>query len=175
MILGPGEKVLLREVTKSFGPPERLGNLYLTNQRLVYEAEIRGGLLGSTTRIETSLNARLHEVANVHALPRGLVGPTLQVDLAYGTYRFRVGHAAPWAHEIVNAKGQAPPPPPRFVPPPPPPPPGQLYPPAAGHASAPLVVNFVAPAAPLPQLHCRYCGALSPGGSRRCTGCGAAL
>lgn len=177
MILAPGEKVLLREVTKSFGPPERFGNLYLSNQRVVYQAQIREGLFGSTSRIETTLNARLHEIVNVHALPRGLAGPTLQVDLSYGTHRFRVGHATPWANEIVNARALAPPPPPRFVPPPPPPPtsPNPLYAPAPGHSSAPLVVNFVTPAAPLPQLHCRYCGALSPGGSRKCVGCGAAL
>lgn len=134
-------------------PPSGAGVLYVTNQRLVFEAGgARGRLalrrLGDT---EIQLDVPLHEIRNA-GVRRGRVGrPRLVLELARGRPSFDVLEPEAWVAAIAQARRSLPPP------------------------GAPGVTSVHTIERQVVKVRCRFCGALGNEVDGRCPTCGAPL
>lgn len=156
MLLAPGER-RIRSAYAVIGPEHRPegvrgpGVLYLTNQRLVFEASASRG------RVQDFLHGRdthllfdrpLHEILNA-AVRQGRVGrPRLNVQVASGHVTFDVLEPNAWVAAIAQAKRV-------FA--------------ASGPETPTLIERQVV------KVRCRYCGNLGNEVDGRCPYCGAAL
>jgi len=159
MLLGNGEVVLRSAYAvaepgdKSDRPPKGPGVLYVTNQRIVFEARLpRRSLtrraLGETV---TELDAPLSEVRNV-AVRRTRVGrPRLVLELAHGRPGFDVLEPDGWTASIAQAKRSLPP------------------------ATEPAWRTVHTIERQVVKVRCRFCGSLGNEVDGRCPSCGAPL
>lgn len=155
MLLLPGER-MVRSSYAVIAPehrPEGIrgpGVLYLTTQRLVFEAPASRGVVRDMLRGRDShlvFDRTLHEVTNA-TVRRGRVGrPMLVVQLVNGRPSFDVLQPEEWVAAIAQAKRA-------------------FAPPGAAH----LVVERQ-----VVKIRCRYCGNLANEVDGRCPYCGAAL
>lgn len=159
MLLGHGE-VMLRSAyaiaygeVGSDGPPKGPGVLYLTNQRIVFEARVARKRIGLRASAETEmqLDASLHELKNV-TVRRGRVGrPRLVLELPRGRPSFDVLEPEAWTGTIAQAKRSLPP------------------------SSAPGWRTVHTIERQVVKVRCRFCGALGNEVDGRCPSCGAPL
>jgi len=161
MMLYPGEQAIASDRVEAIvGPQVRLGNLHLTNLRLVFEGFFQEPAVGWVPR--TVLDLHLGYVTNVVAVPGAKERHTLRVEAGLGyVYTFVSPIAHKWMEAILRAKQQAP-----------------AAPSSAARPGAanPVVVNVQsAPSQPSVFLHCKHCGSLTAAGSVHCTSCGATL
>ena len=159
MLLGHGESVLrsayavARRGDGSDGPPNGPGVLYLTNQRIVFEAPATRKGIGRRTRTETEiqLDASLYELRNA-TVRRGRVGrPLLLLDLPHGRPSFDVLEPEAWVGTIAQAKRALPPLP------------------GPGWGTVHTIERQVV------KVRCRFCGSLGNEVDGRCPSCGAPL
>jgi hypothetical protein len=125
------------------------GILYLTNQRLVFEA-VRGGV-GRGREPVTVMDAALAQVRNVAVRRARLGRDRLLVELTMGRPVFDVLDPAAWTTAIAAAKRAGPA--------------GTL-----GSALAPTVIERQ-----VVKVRCRFCGSLGNEVDGRCPRCGAPL
>ena len=159
MLLGHGE-VVLRSAYAVADPgdesettPKGPGVLYVTNQRVIFEARVarRGVGRRSPGEMETQLEVTLHELRNV-TVRRPRVGrPRLVLELPRTRPSFDVLEPERWTGTIAEAKRTLPPPPGPFA--------------ASVHTIERQVV----------KVRCRFCGALGNEVDGRCPSCGAPL
>jgi hypothetical protein len=159
MLLAHGEFVLRSAYAvadpgdRSSSPPKGPGVLYVTNQRVVFEARAarRGLAPRSSGDTQTHLDASLHELRNV-TVRRPRVGrPRLVLELAHGRPSFDVLEPDAWAATIAQAKRALPPPTGPFS--------------GTVHTIERQVV----------KVRCRFCGTLGNEVDGRCPACGAPL
>jgi len=159
MLLGPGESLLrsayavARPGDGSDGPPNGPGVLYLTTQRVVFEAPMPRRRIArrGAPETETQLDTSLYSVRNV-AVRRGRVGrPWLILELPHGRPAFDVLEPEAWTGSIAQAKRALPPLP------------------GPGWGSVHTIERQVV------KVRCRYCGALGNEVDGRCPSCGAPL
>ena len=158
MLLGHGE-VLLRSAYAVADPgepslerPKGPGVLYVTNQRLVFEARAprRGLARRSRDGPETQLEVPLDQVRNV-SVRRARVGrPRLSLELPHGRPTFDVLEPDGWAGAIAQAKRAYPPP-------------------SAAWRTVHTIERQVV------KVRCRFCGTLGNEVDGRCPSCGAPL
>jgi len=192
VLLNPGETIVRQAAATRVNPQgTRDGTLTLTNQRLVFEAEIPGGI-GSPAVTRTTIDAPLFRIRNA-SVPKPLLGkPRLEVELPQQVGLFQVDDADGWYQAIAQARAAAPPPPPgagigggpgmgggpgrgpggrpwmgprgRGM--------GGWRGPGGGMGGGP---GGGGPAAPAVVLRCRYCGNLNPPTATKCESCGAGI
>jgi hypothetical protein len=159
MLLGHGENVLRSAYAVasrgdgSDGPPKGPGVLYVTTQRIVFEAPVARIRIGRRTPGETEmqLDVSLHELKNV-AVRRGRIGrPRLVLELPHGRPSFDVLEPEAWTGTIAQAKRALPPPT------------------GLGWSSVHTIERQVV------KVRCRFCGALGNEVDGRCPSCGAPL
>lgn len=141
---------------------ERPGVLTLTNHALIFEGPVpqfppgagagpgpmRRGAWAAPRRgppalVPGTLRIPLWRFRGAAAIP-GPSGSDLGIQLLQRSFVLRTNEAEVWAPAIRQARASAPPPPPGVM--------------GGGRR---------------PNLHCDYCGRLSPPGSTKCTTCGA--
>jgi len=155
MLLGHGE-VLLRSAyaVAATGdgtdrPPHGPGVLYVTNQRVVFEAPAGGSriALRRVRETETQLDVSLRDVRNVTVRKGRWTHPRLVLEIPLGRPSFDVLIPEAWASAIAQAK--------------------RALPPATGpvHTIEREVV----------KVRCRFCGGLGNEVAGRCPYCGAPL
>lgn len=186
MILRQEEHLLRSEVVVRVitGIGQRVGMLYLTTTRIVFEERPSRGLF-QTEPSRTTLDVPIAHVSNVivDQPTFGIGRPMLHVELSgRDGFVFKTVSASDWAGWITalrreyRSQPDSRPEPLKAL--------EQAHRPAQSGIApyvAPVVVNVQTPAAAPPRsfLHCRYCGALTPAGSgigiAKCSGCGAAL
>ncbi|HEY6237723.1 MAG TPA: hypothetical protein VIZ68_00860, partial [Thermoplasmata archaeon] len=112
VLLNSGETVLRQAAVTRINPQgTRDGTLTLTNQRLIFEAQIPGGL-GGPDLTRTTVDAPLFRIRNA-AVPKPLLGkPRLEVELPQQVGLFQLDDADGWYQALAQAKAAAPPPPP---------------------------------------------------------------
>ncbi|HYA71182.1 MAG TPA: hypothetical protein VEH28_07445 [Thermoplasmata archaeon] len=159
MLLGHGEFVLRSAYAVadpgdgSAALPKGPGVLYVTNQRVVFEARAARRGLGrrSTGETETQLEVPLHELRNV-SVRRARVGrPRLVLELAHGRPLFDVLEPDVWTGTIAQAK--------------------RAFPPPIG----PFGTTVHTIERQVVKVRCRFCGALGNEVDGRCPTCGAPL
>ncbi|MCI4347512.1 MAG: hypothetical protein L3J97_02695 [Thermoplasmata archaeon] len=160
MILLRDEKILTQGAATSLTHDKAAGLLFLTNYRLVFEAN-RPGLFrpGSTS---TLLDLPLEQVSDAHvSRPRLRVRFLDSSRLRFQTHRgevdFVVDHPEVWRQYFADAKRTA-------------------YPPS--YTSGPPTISVqvhVPPAPPSPPIHirCAYCRTAYDESLGRCPNCGA--
>ncbi len=156
MLLLPGERTI-RTAYAVLGAEFRPigvrgpGVLYLTSQRLAFEApasrgRVRDYLKGRDTELVVSRS--LHEIVNA-TVRRGRIGrPWLVVHVPNGRVAFDVLEPEAWVGAIAQAKRV-------FAPP---------------TSEVPTIIERQ-----VVKIRCRYCGSLSNEVDGRCPNCGAAL
>lgn len=158
MLLGPGEFVLRSAYAvaepgdRTDNPPKGPGVLYVTNQRVVFEARVVRRRIGRRAlgELETQLDASLHELRNVTV--RGRVGrPRLVLEFARARPSFDVLEPGGWTATIAQAKRALPP------------------------ASGPFWGTVHTIERQVVKVRCRFCGALGNEVDGRCPSCGAPL
>ena len=148
MLLNAGERVIRQGAVLRINPQEnRQGTLTLTDQRLVFEAQVPKGPQGQPI-VRTTIDAPLRRIKNAGVVPGADGSPSLEVELPQQRGLFKVPDPNGWLQAIVQARAAAPPPPA-----------GPGAPAASG--------------APTVMVRCRYCGLLLPATASKCTGCGA--
>ncbi len=163
-MLHPGEQAVSAEaIAWAVGPsggPALRGSLYLSNHRLVFEALLHEGPMGSVPR--TILDLNLSQVTNVGAVRAANGQLLLRVEAGPGfVYTFAPVDPQRWASAIWGSRTTL-----------------LATQPArpAPVASPSMVVQVKQESStPLVFLHCRHCGSLSPAGTLRCASCGAGL
>lgn len=157
MLLGPGESLLRSAYTVAYGgdasgAPNGPGVLYVTNQRIVFEAPLGGRIMGRRRgETETRLEVPLHDLKNI-TIRRGRIGrPRLVLELAHSRPAFDLLEPEAWVGTIAQAR--------RAVPPSPGP----------GVASVYTIERQVV------KVRCRFCGTLGNEVDGRCPSCGAPL
>lgn len=152
MLLRHGESVLrsayaVLEGEDSPSAARGAGVLYLTNQRLVFEApRSRGFTKARSTSV--LLDVSLHDVRNVDVPRRRLGRDRFVVELALGRPTFDVLDPSAWAGEVARAKRALAPP---------------------GSVGPTIVERHVV------KVRCRYCGTLGNEVDAKCLSCGASL
>jgi hypothetical protein len=182
VLLNAGETILRQAAVTRINPQgSRDGTLTLTNQRLVFEAQIPGGL-GSPSITRTTINAPLGIVRNA-SVPKPLLGASrLEVELPQQVGLFQLDDADGWYQALAQARAAAPPMPP-----------GAGMGPRMGPGMGPRRGMGPgggmgggmrggmgggwggAPSAPAVVLRCRYCGNLNPPTATKCESCGAGI
>ncbi len=134
------------------GDRRRPGVLYLTNERLLFEAPGSRGFvrdLVSGREVETLVDEPLAGLRNV-SVRRGRIGrPRLVVDRANGRSVLDVLEPEAWSHAIAETRRSA-----------------EL----AREPPRPVTIGH---ARTVVKVRCRYCGGLGDEGSDRCPSCGA--
>jgi len=158
MLLGHGEVVLRSAYAvadpgdRSDSPPRGPGVLYVTNQRLVFEARAPRRAIGrrSLSETETQVDLPLDQVRNV-SVRRARVGrPRLVLEVPHGRPTFDVLAPDEWAGTIAQAKRAFPPP-------------------SAPWRTVHTIERQVV------KIRCRFCGTLGNEVDGRCSSCGAPL
>lgn len=159
MLLGHGEVVLRSAYAvadpgdRSESPPNGPGVLYVTNQRIVFEARAARRRIGrrSLAETETHLDAPLDQLRNV-SVRRPRVGrPRLVLEFRHGRPTFDVLDPEGWTSTIAQAKRAFPPP------------------------SAPAWRAVHTIERQVVKVRCRFCGTLGNEVDGRCPSCGAPL
>jgi len=158
MLLGHDEVVLRSAYAvadsgdRSDAPPKGPGVLYVTNQRLVFEARVSRRGIGrrASGDTESQLDVPLDQIRNV-SVRRVRVGrPRLVVEVPHGRPTFDVLEPDGWAGTIAQAKRAYPPP-------------------AAAWRTVHTIERQVV------KIRCRFCGSLGNEVDGRCPSCGAPL
>ena len=163
MLLNPGEQVLFSEqVDSDSDGDERSGTLYLTDHRLVFEADVKKSLFRAGVP-RTRMDLNVEHVTNATSTSPTFGRPVLNVETDRGVvaYAFRTPNAGAWVGAITRARNA------RIA----------VLRAADGPASG-RTEGAPGPAGAAPPtvyLHCRHCGTLNPAGRTRCTSCGATL
>lgn len=160
MLLGPRETVLrsayaMLDPSASGGERRRPGVLYLTNERLVFEAPASRGLVRDFVKgreTELLVNAPLLALHNANVQRGRFSRVRLVVDLGVRRPAFDVLEPDEWLSAIAEA---------RRIP--------------HGAGSEPVVALGHPHHASSVKLRCRYCGGLADEGQTRCPSCGAPL
>jgi len=159
MLLGHREVVLRSAYAvadpgdKSERPPKGPGVLYVTNQRIIFEARVpRKGLTRrSFSETETQLDTPLTDVRNA-SVRRARVGrPRLVLELPHGRPTFDVLVPDEWTASIAQAKRAMPP------------------------LSGPAWQTVHTIERQVVKVRCRFCGSLGNEVDGRCPSCGAPL
>jgi hypothetical protein len=160
MLLHPGESILRSAHAvldpADDGPSSRAaGVLYLTNQRLVFEAPVSRGVVRDLVDgpdVSLVLDTSLRDLRNLSIRRGRLRGDRLVVDLAREKPAFDVLQPEQWVEAISEARRGLP---------------------AAGAPPAAVSTHVIE--RQVVKIRCRYCGTLGTEGDPRCPFCGAAL
>ena len=156
MLLQPGER-MIRSAYAVIAPEFRPvgvrgpGVLYLTSQRLAFEAPATRGRVSDFLRGRDAhlvFDRPLQEVVNA-SVRRGRIGrPWLVIQVPSGRPAFDVLEPEAWVSAIAQAK--------------------RVFAPSSGPSPTIIERQVV-------KIRCRYCGSLSNEVDGRCPNCGAAL
>ncbi len=132
-----------------------VGTAYLTNHRMVFEAQMGGGLF-EAARIVTIVNTPMERIVDAAVSFPRFGPPVLHVQTTTGNGVFNLSNPGRWQHEIAAMKAVAPRPGPGPAPAPPP---------VMQHTIEREVV----------KVRCRHCGTLNLETDRMCASCRAPL
>ncbi len=158
MLLGARETVLRSAyavLDRGRRDKRRAGVLYLTTERLVFEAPTTRGLVRNYAGgrdVELVVDVPLGELRNVSVRTGRVVRPRLVVDVRQHHDVLDVLEPGAWASAIAEARRHGEPAPA----------------PTAGSAHPPGERTVV-------KVRCRYCGGLADEAHNRCPSCGAPL
>lgn len=155
MLLDHGEVLLRSAYAVAYSgqgadrPPKGPGVLYLTSQRVIFEAAVGGSriALRRVRETETQLELSLRALRNVTVRRGRLVRPRLVFETEHGRPSFDVLDPDAWVSMVAQAKRSLPPP----------------------MSSVHTIERQVV------KVRCRFCGSLGNEVDGRCPSCGAPL